>query len=103
MPLISCGRDVPLICRCITSGFFPFAAFLHHSGVYRPVRGGEIDLNIHPMSCLYTEKQPSWILFGEMLHTTKLFIKDITVISQEWLTELAPHYYHKALVRRFEY
>lgn len=98
MVLKSCS-DTTVIRKAITSGLFPYAAYLHHSGVYRTVRG-DIELNLHPLSCLYTEKQPSWIVFCEVLHTTKLFIKDICVIQPEWLTEMAPHYYHKTTVRR---
>jgi ATP-dependent RNA helicase DDX35 len=84
------------------TGYFPYAAYLHSSGVYRTVRG-DIELSIHPLSVLYTEKQPQWILFCEILQTTKLFIKDITVIKQEWLLELAPHYYHRTTVRKYDY
>lgn len=97
IPLQSCNGDVDTIRKCIVAGYFPFAAYLHHSGVYRTVRGN-IDLSIHPLSCLYTEQLPQWIVFCELLHTTKLFIKDITVIQPQWLTELAPHYYHKTTV-----
>lgn len=98
IPLLSCNGNVDVIRRCITAGYFPNAAYLHHSGVYKTVRG-EIELNVHPLSCLYTEMLPSWIVYCELQHTTKLFIKDITVIKQEWLTELAPHYYHKTTLR----
>lgn len=98
MPVLSCGNEINRICRTIVTGYFPYAAYLHHSGVYKTVRG-EIELNIHPLSVLYTEKQPSWIIFCEILQTTKLFIKDITVINQEWLLELSPHYYHRTTVR----
>lgn len=102
MPVISCGNDIEKITKCITTGYFPYAAYLHASGVYRTVRG-ETELSIHPLSVLYTEKQPQWILFCEILQTTKLFIKDITVIKQEWLLELAPHYYHRTTVRKYDY
>lgn len=98
IPLLSCNGNVEIICRCIVAGFFPYAAYLHHSGVYKTVRGNT-ELSIHPISALYTETQPQWVIFCELLHTTKLFMKDITVIRQEWLTELAPHYYHKVTVR----
>jgi ATP-dependent RNA helicase DDX35 len=98
LKLVSCGQDVVLIRRAITSGLFPFAAYLHHSGSYRMVRG-DAEISIHPTSCLFTEKQPSWIVFGEVLHTTKLYCKDITTIQPQWLMELAPHYYHKSRVR----
>lgn len=96
--LASCSNDTLIVRRAITSGLFPFAAYLHHSGFYRTVRG-DAEVSIHPTSCLFTEKQPSWIVFGEVLHTTKLFIKDITVIEANWLLELAPHYYHKSFIR----
>ena len=97
LKLVSSGTDTYVIRRAITSGLFPFAAYLHHSGSYRMIRG-DAEVSIHPTSCLYTEKQPSWIVFGEVLHTTKLFVKDITVIDAKWLVELAPHYYHKSAV-----
>lgn len=47
------------VCRCIASGFFPNAAYLHYSGVYKTVRGGE-DLYVHPTSILYSVEQPPW-------------------------------------------
>lgn len=95
---LASSTDTVLIRKTITSGLFPFAAYLHHSGSYRMVRG-DADVSIHPTSCLFTEKQPSWIVFGEVLHTTKLFVKDITAIDAKWLMELAPHYYHKSAVK----
>ncbi|XP_040169717.1 probable ATP-dependent RNA helicase DHX35 [Anopheles arabiensis] len=98
IPLLSAGGNVETICRCIVAGFFPYAAYLHHSGVYRTVRGNT-ELSIHPLSALYTEQQPQWVVFCELIHTTKLFMKDLTVIQQQWLPEIAPHYYHKVTVR----
>ncbi|CRK91123.1 CLUMA_CG004811, isoform A [Clunio marinus] len=98
LKLVSCGTEIIKIQKAITAGLFPFAAYLHHSGSYRMVRG-DCEVSIHPTSCLYTEKQPSWIVFAEVLHTTKLFVKDITVIDSRWLLELAPHYFDKSTAR----
>jgi ATP-dependent RNA helicase DDX35 len=95
----SCG-DTTSIRRAICSGLFPFAAYLHHSGTYRMVRG-DSEVNIHPTSCLYTTKQPPWIVFNEVIQTTKLYVRDVTVIESSWLLELAHHYYHKTTVRDF--
>lgn len=39
LKLISGGTDTVLIRKAITAGLFPFAAYLHHSGSYRMVRG----------------------------------------------------------------
>lgn len=96
--LVSSGADTASIRKAICAGLFPFAAYLHHSGSYRMVRG-DTEVHIHPTSCLYTEKQPSWIVFNEVIHTTKLFVRDITVIESPWLLEMAPHYYHRTTVR----
>lgn len=93
LPCNLSSNNTETIIRCITAGFFPNAAYLHHSGVYRKVRG-DTELKIHPLSCLYTEKPPKYVLYTELLHTTQLFMKDLTVVDPQWLLEIAPHYYH---------
>lgn len=96
--LVSCGTDTTPIRKAICAGLFPFAAYLHHSGCYHMVRG-DTEVHIHPTSCLFTEKQPSWIVFNEVVHTTKQYVRDITVIDSAWLLEVAEHYYHKTTIR----
>ena len=78
--------------KCITSAMFPNAAYLHSSGVYKSVRG-TMDLHIHPNSVLYTLKQPQWVVFYQILHTSKTFMRHVTVIDKQWLINLAPHFY----------
>ncbi|RWS29917.1 ATP-dependent RNA helicase DHX35-like protein [Leptotrombidium deliense] len=91
--LVSAKGDVDKVRKCIVSGFFANAAYLHHSGVYKTVRGGH-ELHIHPMSVLYTRpRPPPWVLFIDVLHTSQEFMRELTVIRSEWLYELAPHYY----------
>jgi ATP-dependent RNA helicase DDX35 len=90
--LKSC-QDVDSVRKCIVSGFFANAAYLHHSGVYKTVRGDH-ELHIHPSSVLYTlTRPPKWVIFIEVLHTSKEFMRDITTVEPKWLYELAPHYY----------
>ncbi|XP_034099671.1 probable ATP-dependent RNA helicase DHX35 [Drosophila albomicans] len=98
LPIFSCKGDVELLCKCITAGFFTQVAYLHHSGVYRQISSGT-ELAIHPNSTLYTLPQAQYVVYGELLQTTKLFMNHVTVIKKEWLTELAPHYYHQTTVR----
>ena len=99
VPLKSCVDDDDAVRRCIVSGLFPNAAYLHVSGEYRTVRG-DIPLAVHPTSVLYTIKQPKWVVFVELTHTNRVHMKDLTVIDPTWLEILAPHYYEKA-TRRF--
>lgn len=98
IPIFSCNGDVKTICKCITAGFFTQVAYLHHSGVYRQISSGT-ELAIHPESTLYTLPQAQYVVYGELLQTTKLFMNHVTVIQREWLTELAPHYYQQTTVR----
>ncbi|KAH8262570.1 hypothetical protein KR026_000602 [Drosophila bipectinata] len=97
IPIFSCKGDVKIICKCITAGFFTQVAYLHHSGVYRQISSGT-ELAIHPDSTLYTLPQAQYVVYGELLQTTKLFMNRVTVIQREWLTELAPHYYQQTTV-----
>lgn len=57
--IIICIGDTEKVCKSITAGFFPNAAYLHYSGVYKTVRGN-MELHIHPTSVLYSLEQPQW-------------------------------------------
>ncbi len=36
---------------------------------------------------------PKWVLYHELVETSKEFMRNLIVIKPEWLTEIAPHYY----------
>ena len=55
------------------------------------MRGQEL-LEIHPSSVLHGIP-PAWVVYHDLVYTSKPFMRDITVINPMWLTELAPHYY----------
>ncbi|KAI9202218.1 P-loop containing nucleoside triphosphate hydrolase protein [Polychytrium aggregatum] len=77
--------------KCLVSGYFAQAARLQIDGTYKTVRDN-VTLHIHPNSVLF-QRSPPWIIFHEVVETTKVFMRDITVVEPEWLVELAPHYY----------
>lgn len=81
IPIFSCKGDVETLCKCITAGFFTQVAYLHHSGVYRQISSGT-ELAIHPNSTLYTLPQAQYVVYGELLQTTKLFMNHVTVIKR---------------------
>mmetsp|Transcript_17106 Transcript_17106/g.37079 ORF Transcript_17106/g.37079 Transcript_17106/m.37079 type:complete len:97 (-) Transcript_17106:253-543(-) len=60
-------------------------------GSFVTVRGN-MALAPHPMSVLF-KYPPKWVVFHEVLETTKAFIRDGTAIEPQWLTEAAPHFY----------
>lgn len=47
---------------------------------------------IHPNSALF-EELPRWVLYHELVFTTKEFMRQVIEIESKWLLEVAPHYY----------
>lgn len=46
----------------------------------------------HPSSSLF-EKHPAWVVYHELVLTTKEYMRQISNIEPEWLLEVAPHYF----------
>ncbi|RUS34216.1 putative Pre-mRNA splicing factor [Jimgerdemannia flammicorona] len=90
---VESSRDSVAIRKCLVGGYFAQAASADEGpeGVWRSVRDGVV-LNIHPSSVLFN-RRPKWVIFHEVVETTKPFMRDLTVIEPEWLAELAPHFY----------
>ncbi|XP_008317580.1 probable ATP-dependent RNA helicase DHX35 [Cynoglossus semilaevis] len=95
VPRNSSEGDPDVILKCIVSGFFANAARIHHSGSYRTLRDDR-ELHIHPNSVLYGEKPPKWVVFSEIVQTSKYYMRDVTAVESSWLVELAPHFYKEA-------
>lgn len=47
---------------------------------------------IHPNSALF-EELPRWVIYHELVFTSKEFMRQVTEIESKWLLEVAPHYY----------
>uniref|UniRef100_A0A8C7HI65 Probable ATP-dependent RNA helicase DHX35 n=1 Tax=Oncorhynchus kisutch TaxID=8019 RepID=A0A8C7HI65_ONCKI len=99
VPRTSSEGDPDVILRCIVSGFFANAARMHHSGSYRTLRDDR-ELHIHPNSVLFGEKPTKWVVFNEVVQTSKYYMRDVTAVESSWLVELAPHFYKQAKVSR---
>ncbi|KAH8915854.1 hypothetical protein BT69DRAFT_1288306 [Atractiella rhizophila] len=62
-------------------------------GTYRTVKEGAV-LHVHPSSVLFNRKpKTDWVIYHEVVETSKRFMRDLTVVDHNWLAELAPHYY----------
>ena len=77
--------------RALTAALFGNAAQRQPTGEYLAVASRE-QVAIHPASALWTRRAPC-VLFNELVYTTKLYMRDLTQIDPEWLTELAPGMY----------
>ncbi|XP_007521704.2 probable ATP-dependent RNA helicase DHX35 [Erinaceus europaeus] len=94
VPKISSEGDPDPVLRCIVAGFFANAARFHSTGAYRTIRDDH-ELHIHPASVLYAEKPPRWVIYNEVIQTSKYYMRDVTAIESSWLLELAPHFYQQ--------
>ncbi|XP_004687439.1 PREDICTED: probable ATP-dependent RNA helicase DHX35 isoform X2 [Condylura cristata] len=94
VPKISSEGDPDPVLRCIVAGFFANAARFHSTGAYRTIRDDH-ELHIHPASVLYAEKPPRWVIYNEVIQTSKYYMRDVTAVESAWLLELAPHFYQQ--------
>lgn len=93
VPLVSADGDLEKVQKCIVSGFFANAAKLQADGSYRTIRGN-YSLHVHPLSVIFNcSRPPQYVLFTQVLHTSKQFIRDLTAIKMSWLYEIAPQFY----------
>ncbi|VDP08434.1 unnamed protein product, partial [Soboliphyme baturini] len=83
--------DTVGIRKSVTAGYFYHTARLSKSGQYQTVKNPNT-VFIHPNSCLF-EDRPRWIIYHELVFTTKEFMREVIEIENVWLLEAAPHYY----------
>ncbi|XP_019710847.1 pre-mRNA-splicing factor ATP-dependent RNA helicase DEAH1 isoform X2 [Elaeis guineensis] len=89
--LTSNMNELDAIKKAITSGFFHHSAKLQKTGAYRTVKNPQT-VYIHPSSGL-AQVLPRWVIYHELVLTTKEYMRQVTELKPEWLVEIAPHYY----------
>ncbi|KAF3331469.1 putative pre-mRNA-splicing factor ATP-dependent RNA helicase DHX16-like protein [Carex littledalei] len=84
-------NDLDAIKKSITSGFFHHAAKLQKNGSYRTLKNPQT-VYIHPSSGL-AQVHPRWVVYHELVLTTKEYMRQVIELKPDWLVEIAPHYY----------
>jgi hypothetical protein len=79
--------------RALVQGYFANAARHEGGGHYSGVLRGS-ELKLHSNSTLY-QAPPDWIVFHETTYTTVELVLSATKVSEQWLAELAPHFYQR--------
>uniref|UniRef100_A0A8C7Y7P9 RNA helicase n=1 Tax=Oryzias sinensis TaxID=183150 RepID=A0A8C7Y7P9_9TELE len=93
MNLVSCGSDWDVIRKCICAAYFHQAAKLKGIGEYVNVRTG-MPCHLHPTSSLFgMGYTPDYIIYHELVMTTKEYMQCVTAVDGEWLAELGPMFY----------
>ncbi|XP_065869964.1 pre-mRNA-splicing factor ATP-dependent RNA helicase DEAH7-like [Euphorbia lathyris] len=93
IPLTSCGHDWDIIRKAICSAYFHNSARLKGVGEYVNCRNG-MPCHLHPSSSLYgLGYTPEYVVYHELILTTKEYMQCATAVEPQWLAELGPMFF----------
>lgn len=92
--IVSAGKDYNLVRRAIASGFFRHAAKKDPQEGYKTLVEGT-PVYIHPSSALFN-RNPEWIIYHELILTTREYCHNVTAIEPKWLVDVAPQFFQVA-------
>ncbi|KAJ2932819.1 hypothetical protein H1R20_g4271, partial [Candolleomyces eurysporus] len=92
--ILSAGRDYNKVRRAICSGFFRNAAKKDPQEGYKTLVEGT-SVYIHPSSAL-SNRAPEWLIYHELILTTREYCHNVTAIEPKWLVEVAPQFFKVA-------
>lgn len=94
IPIESCGKDYNKVRKCIVAGFFTNACRRDPQEGYRTIQDHN-QVFIHPSSALHMTN-PEWLVYHELVLTTREYLRECCTLEPHWLPELAPNLYQKA-------
>jgi ATP-dependent RNA helicase DHX8/PRP22 len=94
MDIVSAGKNMNRVRKCIVAGFFSNAAKRDPTEGYKTMVDSQ-PVFIHPSSALF-QKNPEWVIYHELVLTTKEWMRNVLAIDPKWLFELAPKFYKQA-------
>ncbi|XP_019941741.1 ATP-dependent RNA helicase DHX33 [Paralichthys olivaceus] len=95
LKLESCGLETGNVRRCLAHGMFVNAAELQPDGSYLALDTHQ-PVAIHPSSVLFQAK-PAYVVFNELLHTSRCYMRDLCLVDADWLLDAAPEYFGRKL------
>ena len=109
---ISCGTELEQLLKCVCAGLFmqvasrimlskeikkkrnrslPEQGF--SAGRYKTKIGGQ-EVAIHPTSTMFIRNpKPKCVVYTELLVTKKVYIRGVTQVKEDWLSEVAPQFF----------
>ncbi|XP_002015787.2 ATP-dependent RNA helicase DHX8 [Drosophila persimilis] len=91
LDVVSAGKSSVRIQKAVCSGFFRNAAKKDPQEGYRTLVDSQV-VYIHPSSALFN-RQPEWVIYHELVQTTKEYMREVTTIDPKWLVEFAPSFF----------
>ncbi|XP_072168143.1 probable ATP-dependent RNA helicase DHX40 [Diadema setosum] len=86
------GSSSERLRRVLCAGFFGNVARKSPSGHgYRTMEGHGTVVFVHPSSCLFSrDEELDWVIYHEVLLTSKVFMRTVCPIKYEWVKDLLP-------------
>ncbi|KAL1138050.1 hypothetical protein AAG570_009745 [Ranatra chinensis] len=91
LDVVSAGKNTVRVQKTVCSGFFRNAAKKDPQEGYRTLVDSQV-VYIHPSSALFN-RQPEWVVYHELVQTTKEYMREVTTIDPRWLVEFAPAFF----------
>lgn len=91
LDIISCGKNSAKVQKALCSGFFRNTAKKDPQEGYRTVVDSQV-VYVHPSSAVFY-RQPEWVIYHELVLTTKEYMREVTTIDAKWLVEFAPSFF----------
>ncbi|KAF8213824.1 P-loop containing nucleoside triphosphate hydrolase protein [Mycena galopus ATCC 62051] len=99
MEIISAGTDFDVLRKAICAGYFHQAARAKGIGEFVNIRSG-LPTHLHPTSALYglgsdlaSPDTPTYVIYHELILTSKEYMTQVTSIDAYWLAELGSVFY----------
>ncbi|XP_004487236.1 pre-mRNA-splicing factor ATP-dependent RNA helicase DEAH7 [Cicer arietinum] len=93
IPLTTCFPDTDVVRKAICSAYFHNSARLKGVGEYVNSRNG-MPCHLHPSSALYGMGcTPDYVVYHELILTTKEYMQCATAVEPHWLAELGPMFF----------
>lgn len=91
LDVVSAEKNTVRVQKAVCSGFFRNAAKKDPQEGYRTLVDSQV-VYIHPSSALFN-RQPEWVIYHELVQTTKEYMREVTTIDPKWLVEFAPAFF----------
>ncbi|DBA01321.1 TPA: hypothetical protein N0F65_001826 [Lagenidium giganteum] len=103
LPISSSFPDIDPLRKSIVAGFFLNTAMRSQSEgsggsktAFKTMCGRSEIVKVHPSSSLFMRNPPpKWVVYNELVYTSKYYIRSVVIIEKEWLLELAPKFFTK--------
>jgi pre-mRNA-splicing factor ATP-dependent RNA helicase DHX38/PRP16 len=91
--ITSCDYNYDLVRKAICSGYFINASKVKGMGDYVNLRTG-MPCKLHPSSSLFSLGYiPEYVVYHELIMTTKEYMNCVTTVDPYWLAELGPMFF----------